>query len=137
MVLFISIFVLAAIIAVFAFDLGWNNAVVKERNDLVFEGKNQAYGAFMIRRDYSKVLLISLACALGFAVLTVIPVFLIPSTEDVKIDKDVAVVMTPPPPTNPDQPRGGGYRKGSGNTATTAEGFVRHQSGRKNHRGSG
>ena len=32
----------------------WNNVTLDERNDLVFEGRNQAYGAFELRRNYNK-----------------------------------------------------------------------------------
>ena len=74
MVLLIVIILLAALIGLFAFDLGWNNVVVQERNDLVFEERNKKYGAFVIRQEYSRILILALACAVGFAtVVTVVP----------------------------------------------------------------
>ncbi|HXC06103.1 MAG TPA: hypothetical protein VNZ86_15205, partial [Bacteroidia bacterium] len=94
-VLLIIMLVVAAVIGLFSFDLSWNNVVVKERNDLVFEDKNKSYGAFVIRRDYNTMLLIALAVSVGFAVaVTVGPLVytLIKGSEsDVKIDKDMIV----------------------------------------------
>jgi periplasmic protein TonB len=37
----------------------WDNPVYQERNELVFEGRNQSYGAFQIRKDYNKRVLIA------------------------------------------------------------------------------
>ena len=31
----------------------WNDATFDNRNDIVFEGRNQAYGAYEIRRNYN------------------------------------------------------------------------------------
>ncbi len=39
------------------FKLSWNNATAPERIDLVFENRNKAYGAFVIRKEYEKVVL--------------------------------------------------------------------------------
>ncbi|MFI5149830.1 MAG: hypothetical protein ACHQRM_08875, partial [Bacteroidia bacterium] len=104
-VLLIIMIGIAALIALFSFDLSWNNVVVKERNDLVFENKNKEYGAFMIRRDYNQVLILSLCIAIGFAaVATVGPMLLSRVKEEVKIESDKVVAMQAPPPTNPDQP---------------------------------
>ncbi len=36
--------------------LTWNNATSDTRNDIVFEGRNQNYGAYQIRRGYNRTL---------------------------------------------------------------------------------
>jgi protein TonB len=35
-------------------EITWNNVVSPQRNDLVFEGRNQFYGAYEIRRNYNR-----------------------------------------------------------------------------------
>jgi periplasmic protein TonB len=37
-------------------NLTWNNATSDKRNDIVFEGRNQNYGAYQIRRSYNRTL---------------------------------------------------------------------------------
>jgi periplasmic protein TonB len=61
----LSIFlVLALIIFLFSVDQSWSNVVSSKRNNMVFEGRNQDYGAFALRREHHvnvfKALFISL-----------------------------------------------------------------------------
>jgi len=52
----------------------WSNEVYVDRNNLVFEGKNQAYGAYQIRQEYNKVLVVSMIVSLlGIALLVSMP----------------------------------------------------------------
>jgi len=79
----------------------WNDLTLDARNDLVFEGRNQNYGAFELRRDYNKrvsfivggMLLFSVAL-LGFKKFMDRPKTdeLAEKLETVQID------LTPPPP---------------------------------------
>ncbi|MDO9000480.1 energy transducer TonB [Sediminibacterium sp.] len=79
----------------------WNDLTLDSRNDLVFEGRNQNYGAFELRRNYNKrvsyiiggMVLFSIAL-LGFKKLMDRP-----TTEDV-VEKiqNVQIDLTPPPP---------------------------------------
>jgi protein TonB len=65
MTLLITLLVLSVVAGLFSFDLGWNNVVTAERNDLVFERKNKGYGAFQIRRDYNGILILALLSTVG------------------------------------------------------------------------
>ena len=56
---------LAAFTLLFA-DMGWNNVLSASRNDLVFEGRNRAYGAYPMRREHHRVMVLAFTIALGF-----------------------------------------------------------------------
>ena len=43
----------------------WNSVVDDSRNDIVFEGRNQNYGAYQIRRRYNWTVTIILGCMIG------------------------------------------------------------------------
>ena len=47
----------------------WDNPIAQERLDLVFENRNHDYGAYVIRRDYSRTVLIAFFATFGFATL--------------------------------------------------------------------
>lgn len=49
---------------VMTMDLSWNNVLTTARNAMVFAGRNQEYGAFTLRRDYVRGLLIAVAGSL-------------------------------------------------------------------------
>lgn len=80
--------------------------------DIIFEGKNKAYGAYQLRRTYTKRVIISLACVLGLIVVVFggSAVFgkkkkakasvLVEDVKMAKID-----VKTPPPPPKKDKPK--------------------------------
>jgi protein TonB len=52
----------------------WSSEQYADRNNLVFEGKNKAYGAYQIRREYNHVLLKSMFAAFfGIAFIISIP----------------------------------------------------------------
>jgi protein TonB len=55
----IFIVVLLALSIAMAMDLSWNNVLTTTRNDMVFADRNREYGAFVLRRDYSKRLLMA------------------------------------------------------------------------------
>ena len=42
----------------------WDNAVNAERNEIVFENKNKSYGAFILRKNYNKNILIKVLLVL-------------------------------------------------------------------------
>lgn len=53
-------------------DRAWDNVTMPGRNDLVFEGRNRSYGAFVLRREYDRRFLFAFVGAvvlLGSAVL--------------------------------------------------------------------
>ena len=43
----------------------WNSVVDDSRNDIVFEGRNQDYGAYQIRRRYNWTVTIVIGCMVG------------------------------------------------------------------------
>lgn len=43
----------------------WNSVVDDSRNDIVFEGRNQKYGAYDLRRRYNWTVTIILASMIG------------------------------------------------------------------------
>ena len=54
-------------------DLSWNNVLASVRNQVVFEGRNKLYGAFVLRRDYVKRLMMAVGGSLiivGLAIST-------------------------------------------------------------------
>lgn len=78
-------------------------------DDLVFENRNKSYGAYFIRKVYSKNVLIAAILALftisfGLAYPTIAEFF--KGDEDVvkKTKRTTTVTLDQPPPINPDQP---------------------------------
>ncbi len=49
-------------------EISWNNVVSDNRNDIVFEGRNQEYGAYQIRREYTKLVALIVGGMLVFSV---------------------------------------------------------------------
>ena len=84
----------------------WSNEITKERNDMVFENRNRNYGAFLIRRDYGKVVAIAGGSAtIGFIFLIFFFVFISKeSVEQVKKEKITQVNLKDAPPVNKDAP---------------------------------
>lgn len=46
-------------------NLSWSNVTLDARNELVFADRHQAYGAYRLRHDHGRVLLIAFGCTLG------------------------------------------------------------------------
>lgn len=42
---------------------GWSNVLSTRRNEIVFDGRHQAYGAFVLRREYHRTMLLATASA--------------------------------------------------------------------------
>ena len=80
----------------------WTDPTDVERNEMVFEKRNKAYGAYAIRKNYNK----TLVRALVFSVFIILSLFMIPkitmvfAKETIKDEwKDVIWDITPPAPT--------------------------------------
>jgi hypothetical protein len=56
----IYIFVAALVIGIIGSDRGWGNISSEDRNDMVFDQKQKAYGAYRIRKAYGAILAIAL-----------------------------------------------------------------------------
>lgn len=46
---------------------GWSNVLSSDRNDLVFAGRNQDYGAYRIRREHHRTMIFAVLIAFGIA----------------------------------------------------------------------
>lgn len=89
----------------------WSNVVSEDRNEIVFETKNKEYGAYQIRKNYNKTIL--LALAIGVSIVLIFSIFSFikdtPATEEAPPPPDIAPVMQdakpmeeiPPPPPPP------------------------------------
>lgn len=80
----------------------WTDPTDEDRNELVFEKRNKAYGAYAIRKNYNK----TLVRALVFSVFGILTLFMIPkitmlfAKETFPNEWDVVTFdMTPPEPT--------------------------------------
>lgn len=112
------IVVLLALSLVMAMDLSWNNVLAAARNTMVFEDRHQDYGAFVLRRDYVKRLVMALVgSVLFFGIAVSIPKIaaLLSGDGDVVTEKKIVDVNLdlfeeekkdepPPPPVEPPPP---------------------------------
>ena len=85
----------------------WNNVVDDSRNDIVFEGRNQEYGAYELRRKYNWTVTIILACMVGTVVLGMV-IKLVLGIKSDELDKETVLDMTTidltPPPADKNEP---------------------------------
>lgn len=67
--------IIGSLVIIFrATSAGWSDVLSPARNDLVFAGRNQAYGAYRIRREHHRTMLIALLSGLGMVgVLVLLP----------------------------------------------------------------
>ena len=80
----------------------WGNVVSDVRNDIVFENRNKIYGAYFIRREYTRTvllaLLITVSAALVIALVPKILQLFNNAIEDIAVNTDVTQIdLTPPP----------------------------------------
>jgi periplasmic protein TonB len=89
-------------------NIHWNNVTSDNRNAIVFEGRNQKYGAFKIRTTYNRTLTLVLAGMVGFSASVFgVKTFLdknVVITEEVKHEYD-STIVTLQPPTEEDIPK--------------------------------
>lgn len=115
-VIFIGILLVLSI--AMAMDLSWNNVITAERNAMVFADRNRDYGAYVLRRDYVKRLLIAVVgSVLVFGLAVGLPKIIAAmggEEEVVEVKKIVDVNLDlfeeekkeepPPPPVEPPPP---------------------------------
>jgi periplasmic protein TonB len=85
---------------------GWMDVTSEFRNEVVFEGRNKEYGAYIIRKKYQKAIILALCIAAGSMVVGIsIPLLLkflnLKKQEEVV---NVKVNLTAPPPVDPHLP---------------------------------
>ena len=93
-------------------DLSWNNVLASIRNNLVFANRNKEYGAYVLRRDYSKRLAIALIGSLTIFGLAVAAPKIFAGDKDLAemkkkvVDVDLELFADedePPPPPPPEE----------------------------------
>jgi protein TonB len=87
----------------------WDSVVAPVRNDMVFEDKNKAYGAYDLRRNHNKRVAIALLITgLSFLFVVSLPAiidWIKNVTEEVEVPVDITQVdLTPPPPIDETEP---------------------------------
>lgn len=65
MVTIVLILAFLALTVLLATGSDWSNVLSAQRNEMVFASRNQAYGAYQLRRDQGRTLLIALFTGLG------------------------------------------------------------------------
>jgi protein TonB len=79
----------------------WNNLTLDERNDLVFAGRNQGYGAYQLRRNYNTRVSYIVGGMLVFSILLLVAKKFIDRPQDEVVEEILKVEqidLTPPPP---------------------------------------
>ena len=61
----IVISTIALIVFLFSVDQSWSNVISSQRNDLVFENRNQSYGAYALRHEYLRNMIYALLLSVG------------------------------------------------------------------------
>jgi len=106
-----SIIALVAIVSLYDYFAArrWQQVTSVERNNIVFEHRNREYGAFVIRRDYDKrlmIIMIALVLAIGTAYGAYKVIKAIPEEveEEKPMDMSQFTIAAPPPEDLPPPP---------------------------------
>lgn len=99
----------AASLAILLIDLktGWQGENYQSRNELVFEGRNQSYGAYDLRQTYNKrvAIIVGSMVLFSFALLGLKKFADRPKAEEPKeVIKVEQIDLTPPPPMEEQPP---------------------------------
>jgi protein TonB len=79
----------------------WNNLTLDERNNLVFEGRNQMYGAYELRSNYNKRVTMIIGGMILFSVLLLGVKKFVDRPQEEKVEETLVntqIDLTPPPP---------------------------------------
>jgi protein TonB len=87
----------------------WTNVVSEERNEIVFENRNKSYGAFLIRKEYTRTVMMALISTVAAIVLISVTPKIIElikgSMEEKIVNVDITPVdLTAPPPIDETEP---------------------------------
>lgn len=96
----------------------WQQVTSAQRNDVVFEDRNRAYGAYQIRQNYNRNLILIMLCVVGSIGITYGINRYVNGIEETEIDKSlvdewkttlnippVEDDILPPPPPEPEVPK--------------------------------
>ncbi|HVA99055.1 MAG TPA: TonB family protein [Bacteroidia bacterium] len=86
----------------------WNNVLSDGRNEMVFDGRNKEYGAYVIRRAYNRIVIKALIIAVSAIIVLVGIPIIVRLIEGVNLHaneglKGVVIVLPPPPPVDPNK----------------------------------
>lgn len=83
-------------------------AYVKEMDEIVFEGRNKGYGAYVLRKKYNKNMNIAMIIAIAIYLLVVfvpaINAWINKITATIEMEKNVEVTLLEPPPLDKEEP---------------------------------
>lgn len=85
----------------------WNSATLDERNDLVFEGRNQNYGAYELRRNYNMRVTLIIGGMFVFSLALIGLKSLMDRPQDTEVVENLKIEqidLTPPPPVEEQPP---------------------------------
>lgn len=85
----------------------WNNVTLEERNNLVFAGRNQNYGAYELRSNYNKRITFIVGGVMLFSVVLLGVKKFIDRPKEEKVEEVLKVEqidLTPPPPVEEQPP---------------------------------
>lgn len=104
-----SIIALVVLVSLYDFFAArrWQQVTSVQRNNLVFEHRNKEYGAYVIRRDYDKRMLIimaSLTLAIGMSYGAYLIVKAMPAEEEKEIPMDLSQFTVAAPPIEEVEP---------------------------------
>lgn len=94
---------------IFSDAFSWADPTLSARNQVVFERKNQAYGAFLIRRNYTRSMILAMLAVIGSVLVILLSIaFSIwykgDDEGETQINKSVEVVLAEPPPIDESEP---------------------------------
>ncbi|MBL7944017.1 MAG: energy transducer TonB [Flavobacteriales bacterium] len=105
----------ALVFLAFFVDASWNNVLSSDRNELVFESRNRNYGAYRLRRDHSRTVLVSLFVSASVFSGTAIWMMKTGRVPEIVRFNDILQIVDPllpppvsPPPVTPSKPTAGG-----------------------------
>lgn len=105
------ILVFLLITALLATGTGWNNVLSPERNELVFADRNRDYGAYKLRQEHHRTMLLAMGIGLTIVGTTILvptlfrsAVIETPRVQVIEIDDHIFDVVDPtlPKPTTPE-----------------------------------
>ena len=80
----------------------WEDATFDERNEIVFSGRNKAFGAYQLRKSYNLTVTYIMGGVLAFSLIMLgAKKFIDNRSNEAEITQDmsnIAVDLTPPPP---------------------------------------
>lgn len=109
MYIMFGVILLVVSLIIFSDAFSWADPTSGARNQVVFERKNQAYGAFAIRRNYSRSVILATLISLGTITAVLLAIafgmwYKPTAKDDTQLTKSTEVVLAEPPPIDETEP---------------------------------